>query len=124
MKLRLRLEKKGSTSAEAFELSGKPSYTVGRLGADVIIDDGKCSRSHALFYFDKEKLHIRDLKSTNGTFMARKRIEVAALAKGASIEIGAVTILVEDFSLDEPESAENTESGVLAGWPPASKKAG
>jgi pSer/pThr/pTyr-binding forkhead associated (FHA) protein len=102
MILRLRLEQRGSTSAEAFQLEGKLSYTIGRVNADVIVEDDKCSRSHGLFYIDKGKLHVRDLGSRNGITIGKQKVAVSEMVKGASIQIGAMTIFVEDYSVEDP----------------------
>jgi EAL domain-containing protein (putative c-di-GMP-specific phosphodiesterase class I) len=46
------------------------------------------SRDHAEFYLDGASLHLRDLGSTNGTFVNRKRITDEAVAAGDIIHFG------------------------------------
>lgn len=46
------------------------------------------SREHAEFYADGERLRIRDVGSTNGTFVNRKRIQDAAVGDGDIVHFG------------------------------------
>ncbi len=53
----------------------RPSITVGRDGSnDIIIDHPLASRRHARFEQTEEGFVIRDLDSTNGTFLNQERV--------------------------------------------------
>jgi len=62
-------------------------YVVGPLGlkigrtppADVVLADGKVSRSHCLVELKDGLVYVSDLKSTNGTFVDGKRVDGAAI---------------------------------------------
>lgn len=55
---------------------GRSALTIGRDSAnDLIIDHPLASRRHARFERDELGYHIRDLESTNGTFVNGERIE-------------------------------------------------
>lgn len=61
------------------------------------IDDDSVSRKHAEFRMDEKRLHIRDLGSTNGTFLNSKRISPDRIEKlriGDEVKLGAVALKV------------------------------
>jgi len=66
--------------------------TMGRAtGADFIIDAALLSRVHCrLEVAPSGDLEVRDLKSTNGTFVNDKRVDVAHLKSGDRLRIGRV----------------------------------
>jgi pSer/pThr/pTyr-binding forkhead associated (FHA) protein len=63
--------------------------------ADVIVDDAGVSRRHAEVHADNGQLTVRDLGSTNGTFVDGEKIAgVAALVDGSRIRIGRSQLIV------------------------------
>ncbi len=70
--------------------------TVGRLpDSDIFIDDSAASRQHAEFVYDSEKdtLSIRDLNSSNGTYLNLKRIQdQVEIQPNDVVRIGRCTI--------------------------------
>jgi len=63
------------------------STTIGRtIGCDIIIDDGSLSRKHAVITVTGDKLTIKDLGSSNGTSVDKKRI-------GSEVEITPVSVI-------------------------------
>jgi uncharacterized protein len=67
---------------------------IGRESGDIVVADALCSSRHAELYFSDGRLSVRDLGSTNGTFMRGERIEERALTAGDVITIGAATITI------------------------------
>jgi pSer/pThr/pTyr-binding forkhead associated (FHA) protein len=69
--------------------------TLGRAaGADFIVDAALISRVHCrLTAMDDGQLEVRDLESTNGTFVNGNRIDVARIAPGDTIKVGRVELL-------------------------------
>ncbi|MEJ8850445.1 FHA domain-containing protein [Variovorax rhizosphaerae] len=62
---------------------------IGRAtGNDIVIDSGRVSRFHALVTVESGAVWIRDLKSSNGTFVNGHRIVSRALSNGDTIVIG------------------------------------
>ena len=64
---------------------------VGRSAqSNIKIDnDNFCSREHALLFWENDKFMIRDLASTNGTFVNSKLIrEPTILEQGDIIKVG------------------------------------
>jgi pSer/pThr/pTyr-binding forkhead associated (FHA) protein len=56
---------------------------IGRLGqSDIFIDDSSVSREHAMIERRDGRFVLEDLKSTNGTFINGKFIDVRALNHG------------------------------------------
>lgn len=69
--------------------------TIGRaVGADFIIDAALISRVHCrLTALPDGGLEIKDLESTNGTFVNGQRIEAARLSSGDRVRIGRVELV-------------------------------
>jgi pSer/pThr/pTyr-binding forkhead associated (FHA) protein len=69
--------------------------TIGRAaGADFIIDAALVSRVHCrVTALADGQLEIRDLESTNGTFVNGQRIESARLSSGDRLQIGRVELV-------------------------------
>jgi pSer/pThr/pTyr-binding forkhead associated (FHA) protein len=71
-------------SAKTFRILPGAVRTLGRAtAADFIVDAALVSRVHCrLTSLPGGQLEVRDLESTNGTFVNGKRVEVAHLASG------------------------------------------
>jgi ABC transport system ATP-binding/permease protein len=69
--------------------------TIGRAtGADFIVDAALVSRVHCrITAMANGDLEVRDLESTNGTFVNGNRIEAVTLAPGDRIQVGRVELV-------------------------------
>ena len=69
--------------------------TIGRsAGADFIVDAALVSRVHCrLTALAGGQLEVRDLDSTNGTFVNGSRVNVTNLASGDKLQVGRVELL-------------------------------
>jgi pSer/pThr/pTyr-binding forkhead associated (FHA) protein len=69
--------------------------TIGRAaGADFIVDAALVSRVHCrVTALPDGGLEVRDLDSTNGTFVNGHRIETARLTSGDRIQVGRVELV-------------------------------
>jgi pSer/pThr/pTyr-binding forkhead associated (FHA) protein len=69
--------------------------TLGRAtGADFIVDAALVSRVHCrLTVLPDGALEVRDLESTNGTFVNGARIDRATLAAGDRLQVGRVELV-------------------------------
>ena len=69
--------------------------TLGRAaGADFIVDAALVSRVHCRFTAMPDGgLEVRDLESTNGTFVNGERTAVAKLSSGDKVQIGRVEVI-------------------------------
>ncbi|HVU53256.1 MAG TPA: sigma 54-interacting transcriptional regulator [Polyangia bacterium] len=66
-----------------------PVIRVGaRRGADLVLSDGKVSRTHFEIRLDPQGYRLRDLESTNGTFVSGLRVADVYVPPGASIYVG------------------------------------
>ncbi|MBI4391065.1 MAG: FHA domain-containing protein [candidate division NC10 bacterium] len=66
---------------------------LGRRDAHVLLNDPEVSGLHAAIAVDGSRYSIRDLRSTNGTFLNGKRIEEAQLAHLDEVRLGRTTLL-------------------------------
>lgn len=80
---------------KTFRLLPGSIRTVGRAtGADFIVDAPLVSRVHCrLTVAPDGTLEVRDLESTNGTFVNGKRIERARLASGDRLGVGRIELV-------------------------------
>ena len=80
---------------KTFRLPPGTIRTMGRAaGADFILDVALVSRVHCRFTVMPDgSLEVRDLESTNGTFVNGQRTEVARLTSGDKVQIGRVEVV-------------------------------
>ena len=85
----LRIES-GIGAGRVVTLSAGGTHTIGREGADVALADAKVSRKHAeLILLGPGRLFVRDLASTNGTFLNGRRLtDRRELAHDDRIRVG------------------------------------
>ncbi|HEY3119807.1 MAG TPA: FHA domain-containing protein, partial [Vicinamibacteria bacterium] len=90
---------KGPEAGKMFEVAGDKPTTLGRAkDNDVPIDDRAVSNRHCRIRpADGGLFEIVDLKSTNGTFVNRRRVSRQPLAPGDVIKIGESTL---EFRMD------------------------
>jgi predicted component of type VI protein secretion system len=70
--------------------------TIGRSrDAKIKLVHGQVSRVHCEFFERDGVLHVRDLGSTNGTYVGEERVEESAVPPGETVTIGAVTFRAE-----------------------------
>lgn len=65
-----------------------------RRGRDILIDDEKVSRTHAMIFVDEEGPSVVDLLSTNGTLVNGKRVGDADLKDGDIINVGKTRFFI------------------------------
>jgi pSer/pThr/pTyr-binding forkhead associated (FHA) protein len=98
--------------AQAAEYSLRLPTIVGRSrSADLKLVHPLVSRRHCEFFEDGGQLMVRDLGSLNGTFVGDSRIsEVMALAPGATITIGTVTLQAVYGDMKSARRAKSAKS--------------
>jgi pSer/pThr/pTyr-binding forkhead associated (FHA) protein len=85
-----------------FELA-KTSISIGRAETnDIMLNDGRVSRTHARISFSQGQAVIMDLASSNGTFLDGERIERTTLVPGSIIRVGESEL---EYSTDSPTVA-------------------
>lgn len=70
------------------------SLKIGRnTSNDIILNDSTISAQHAILYIgDNHQYHIKDLNSTNGTFVNEKRVSEAVLKSSDIVRLGSYHI--------------------------------
>ena len=69
--------------------------TIGRAsGAEFIVDAALVSRLHCQLTATADALQVKDLGSTNGTFVNGKRVTHAELRDGDTLSVGRFELLV------------------------------
>jgi len=82
----------GAATGQIFQIT-KTRTTVGRSGADVNLDDPEASRQHAALEILGETAVLRDLGSTNGTFIDLDRIEQHQITNQMEFRIGSHVLM-------------------------------
>jgi len=83
----------GPAKGQVFPLD-KPRVVLGRSEADVLIDDPEVSRWHCAIEVKNDVIRLRDLDSTNGTFINQERIRAAELKHLSEFRIGSTIVLL------------------------------
>src|SRR3990172_4423397 len=83
----------GKASGEIFPIS-KPRMTMGRADCDIVLDDPECSREHAVIEILGSRVVIRDLGSTNGTFVGSKRVDQCELENHNEFRVGEHVLML------------------------------
>jgi predicted component of type VI protein secretion system len=85
----------GDLAGREFPIA-KTLLSIGRgLDNDLVIDDPRVSRHHSQITFRHSHYLLRDLRSTNGTFVNGQPVEAVVLASGDTVSIGGFEMLFE-----------------------------
>ncbi len=109
----------GIGQGQEFKLQGRAR--VGRAqDNEIILDDPKVSRHHAVFNLEAEGWVVTDLGSANGTFVNGEQIEAPyRLQSGDRISVGEVVL-----SYTEPAAEQPSPAPAAAPVAPVKKKGG
>lgn len=107
------------TGDGAFDLPAERTLSVGRaLQCDIPVLDPTISRRHAEVVVDRDGVRVRDLGSSNGTFVNGRRVETAAVAADDVITFGKVSFTLtalpgpaQDAAVPDAEPAAGGEDG-------------
>lgn len=93
----------GEVKGKRFEIAGA-RLTVGRKNTNTVpLGDNKVSGVHCEVVLEGGRPVLRDLGSTNGTFLEGKRIDEIALSHGDRFGLGECVFVVADKREPEPE---------------------
>ena len=82
----------GAATGQIFQVT-KSRTTIGRSGSDINLDDPEASRQHAVVEVIGETAIVRDLGSTNGTFVDVERVEQKMLTNQMEFRIGSHVLM-------------------------------
>lgn len=105
----------GPESGKSMKLA-TPRTVIGRRKGEIVIKDAEISGQHAEIVQEGGKWLIRDLGSTNGTFVNGKKLPTSDLKDGDRLTLGQSKILVK------MESAKAAPKPVEAAPPPRSER--
>ncbi len=104
-------------------LAAGPSYTIGRgLDCDVVINDVRVSRRHAVLRLEGERWVLADCGSTNGLFAGDQRVDRIEIIGTCLVRIGhPVDGLPLSCAVSEigPRPRPMTASYQVSSWPAA-----
>jgi transcriptional regulator with GAF, ATPase, and Fis domain len=104
----------GVLSGEVFSLT-EPEVTFGRDAANTIsFPDPALSRRHCVFASDADGWTLRDLDSSNGTFVNGVQITSQRLSEGDRIAVGDSILLFARAARARPSQVDLLEADVVA----------
>jgi len=110
----------GPNAGASFKVD-EPSFIIGRGRTNrIILLDGKVSARHTQIDHRDDAYRLRDLNSTNGTFVNGRVVNEAALAKGDEIRVGQTVLQVAEISADtvsRPSSVSISDAGRMVPAP-------
>jgi ABC transport system ATP-binding/permease protein len=84
-----------SIDSVTFRLPPGSVKTIGRSpGAEFIVDAALVSRLHCQLTATADALQVKDLGSTNGTFVNGRRVTAAELREGDRLSVGRLELVV------------------------------
>ena len=85
----------GTPQSREFELKPGTNYVGRAFANDVRIEDNSVSGSHAQIEVSGNSVTVKDLGSTNGTYVNRDPVTEATLMPGQLLRLGGVEVLFE-----------------------------
>lgn len=83
----------GRDSGRIFQVD-RPRVVLGRGDADIVINDSEVSRNHACLEVRGVRVVLRDLGSTNGTFVDEVKITQSEVENRAEFRIGGTRLML------------------------------
>lgn len=114
--MRLEISYRGGTTHQV-ELSGSVCVLGRDPACDIVLNDSKCSRRHAVVEDGPFGIAVRDEGSANGIYVNGRRVEKADLKTGDTLRLGDVQVMlladVGETVIVAPEDFDlRTASGV------------
>jgi len=98
------------TNSGFVDLAVGDKLRIGReAGNDLVLDSPVISRRHAAIERFADGVHVRDLGSTNGTFLNGNAITVAVMGEGDSVRIGPYKLLLRGARLWQYDTSRYAE---------------
>jgi len=84
---------KGARAGFIYKVT-KPYVLIGRGKVDLIIPDKEVSRKHLAIEIRYDKILLRDLGSTNGTFIDDNKVSITRINDQTEFKIGQTTMML------------------------------
>jgi hypothetical protein len=104
------------------ELEGTVAAVGRDPSCDIVLNDAKCSRRHAVLEAGAQGIAIRDTGSANGVTLNGRRVERAALEEGDVVQLGDVSLKVLPENVPMTLLMAENEAPGAAGEPLPSPK--
>ncbi|MBA3558636.1 MAG: FHA domain-containing protein, partial [Gemmatimonadaceae bacterium] len=105
----------GKQGAQGFQLPPGAPLVVGRgIGCDIPVVDQTVSRRHAEITLDADGVRVRDMGSSNGTFVNGARVAAAAIAVGDVVAFGAMAFRLVHTDPPAADTPAEGEASTLA----------
>jgi len=114
---------RGPDRGESIPVANQPITLGSGTGSDVLLTDPTVSRRHLMAELRPTGAFVRDLGSTNGSFVRGARFQELVLGFGSEVSIGQTTLkfVPEEETVDLAPSEEET-FGALVGRDPKLRK--
>jgi DNA-binding NtrC family response regulator len=107
---------RGPDRGEQVTLGNKPIVFGSSPACDLILTDKTVSRKHLEAFRQGEEVGLRDLGSTNGSFIAGSRFREITIGFGAEVKVGRTVLkYVPEEEIVEPALADRDTFGSLVG---------
>lgn len=83
----------GPDQGAIFQIT-KPVIVIGRADADVELNDPEVSRRHAQVEVKGNAIILRDLKSTNGTYLNEQHVVASNIENNTEFRVGSTTLML------------------------------
>lgn len=113
----------GPSKGRAFAVA-RASATVGRHPTnDFVVQDARVSGAHLELTRNGDRVRVRDVGSTNGTWLGAHKVMDVELSTGAELTIGDTLLRLEvDETAGAPPAAERESFGEFVGRSPAMRE--
>lgn len=96
----------GTLVGKSYKIPASGRVVMGRSqSSDIVLPSNHVSRQHAELIYISNKLHVRDLGSSNGTYVNRKKVTETALKPGDEIRLDTLVFRVEAPGYQEEEKS-------------------
>src|SRR5438034_5619622 len=95
----MRFKLTSADNLQTYELKSGVTAVVGRAPtSDIPVFDPTISRRHAELVTDDKGVQVRDLGSSNGTFLNGSRVETCTVSLGDTVTFGKVPFKLQQMS--------------------------